>query len=194
LAAQTLPDDAYNKLERSGAIQKASTVFGHGAKIGVRLSLTGPQAGGAEFKKELEANLTNRLKNMGMSVVASSTAQVSVSVTETDTGETVEVRPFFPRPGENPLKSEKVPIKKLTCLVAVSEGATVLWKTEMVFQTQAFGTIELKENETTAMTLSRELWAGVGNFAPNVMFPTLIGRSGGNVLILPGQSVLTGDK
>ena len=113
---------------------------------------------------------------------------------ESATKETVEYQAIFPRPGQPPGKIEKVPVKRLSCLATISDGKGVVWKSEMTFQTPALGHIQLQDNETVATALSRLIWGNVGGWAGNLSLPTLVGRSAGSIVILPGQSVLAGDK
>jgi predicted Zn finger-like uncharacterized protein len=193
LTAMALPDENASRGLKLVKSPQAKLSLKPGTAVSVKLELTGTIPDSEDFRARLVEQVGNRLKAYGITVSPGQAIVLTIRAQEGPTPETLDLHSLMPRVGKG-RENFKVPVKKLTCQVSLSDARGLLWKIDNTFKMGIFGILHLKDGEEPGPVLLKNTWTSFAAWAATVQTPTLAGRQGATPFVLPGDSMLAGSR
>jgi hypothetical protein len=191
LVAATIPEFDVEKYVQTIA-DGPNALLRPGTRLAVQLNFNGAESGEAR-NKTLEV-LRQSFERRGLKVADSADMVLQVTVSQRDTGETIEFRKMFPNIGENPFATKSVSVIELDCQSALLVSGAEMWKSsgEKLNMRHIFGILHLPDKNTDiGQYLHSQLWANVPAWADRAALPRFLARSKDGVQALPGNSTLS---
>ncbi len=163
-----------------------------GMTISLQLDIPGPPKDSKVFLQSIADRFADRLREKGVNVVNGQEVKLLVSAREADTGETMELRSMIPRPGESPLATQSMPIKKIEYEVTlIDRQGRVPVLPKQTVNMASFGIFRIPPGEDAATHIRQGLWENARDRMTGGAVPEFVARQRNQVVTLPGSTDLS---
>lgn len=190
LVTTQLPEEQVEDYVKE-VIDGPNAILKPGTNIGIRLDFVGSHADAV--KETARESVSRTLKDYGLIPGAAGNLSLELSVSQKDTGETIEFRNLFGGLGGDARGLLTVKEIKLECKAVLSSGGEQLWAppAQKMRMREIYGIITLPDKDTNLTDyLYKQLWDRVPSFAAGVGVPRYLAKTANGVVALPGVSLL----
>ena len=185
LAATAIPDTAVSQTLAAVRLPAVERILGSGAALSIRSSIGGPP-GDAEFSKRTTDQLAQALQKRGYVVRDGAPLTLSLSSTDEDSADTYEIKALK---GKSVLRTFK--LRKVTGTMTLTDGkGRVIFRSQQVFNPYYLPSRIVRDDENPQKMADEQTWSMCSAWMAVEPLPLRAYSIGGNLLLLPGNSLL----